>query len=192
MQLKKFAKCLFALILSGVLILCGTYTLIQSDGNFHAVEEGNVYRSGQLDGDKLNHRIKDVGIKSVLNLLGENQGQEWYGAEVAISNSHGIEHINYRMSSRKLLNLDQMHEVLQIIENAPKPILIHCNAGADRTGLVSALYLANKGGKLEKVQDALSIRYGHLPIFHWAETIAMDKSLSLFLSNKFRKKDHDK
>lgn len=184
MKLLKFVKRLSVLFLIVLLVVCCAYVVIEIDGNFHVVEDGYVYRSAQLDGKELTNRVNEVGIKSILNLRGENRGEDWYETEVATSNSLGIKHLNYRMSAGESLNLDQMNEVLHIIENAPKPILIHCKAGADRTGLVSAIYLANKGENVEKVHNALSVRYGHLPIFHWSSTIAMDESLNLFLSKK--------
>ena len=94
-----------------------------------------------------------------------------------------MKHIDYEMSAGRPLNLDQMNEILDLIEKAPKPILIHCRGGSDRTGLVAAIYLANKNPKLPKVKEALSIRYGHLPILNWSYTAAMDRSLELFLQN---------
>ena len=34
-----------------------------------------------------------------------------------------------------------MEAILATLDHAPKPVLIHCKNGADRTGLVGALYL---------------------------------------------------
>ena len=170
--------------LTAGLLLGGAYGVIEYDGNFHAVKSGQVYRSAQLDGEDLTRRIQENGIKSVLNLRGESPGSDWYKAELAAVRSQGITHLNYRMSAGKPLSLEQMQEVLRLIEQAPKPILIHCKAGADRTGLISAIYLANQGESMERVQEALSVRYGHLPILHWSSTIAMDQSLELFLSQR--------
>jgi len=188
MQLKKIIKWISAttasVALASGLLLGGAYGIIEYDGNFHAVESGQVYRSAQLDGADLKKRIQENGIKSVLNLRGESPGSDWYDAELAATRSQGITHLNYRMSAGKPLNLEQMQEVLRLIEQAPKPILIHCKAGADRTGLISAIYLANQGASMERVQEALSVRYGHLPILHWSMTIAMDQSLELFLSQR--------
>ena len=188
MQLKKIIKWISAatasVALAAGLLLGGAYGIIEYDGNFHAVESGQVYRSAQLDGADLKKRIQENGIKSVLNLRGESPGSDWYDAELAATRSQGITHLNYRMSAGKPLNLEQMQEVLRLIEQAPKPILIHCKAGADRTGLISAIYLANQGASMERVQEALSVRYGHLPILHWSKTIAMDQSLELFLSQR--------
>ncbi len=188
MQFKKIIKWLSAamatVVLATGLLLGGAYGVIEYDGNFHAVESGQVYRSAQLDGEDLTRRIQENGIKSVLNLRGESPGSDWYDAELAAARSQGVTHLDYRMSAGKPLSLEQMQEVLRLIEQAPKPILIHCKAGADRTGLVSAIYLANQGASMERVQQALSVRYGHLPILHWSSTIAMDQSLELFLSKR--------
>ena len=188
MQFKKIIKWLStataSVALAAGLLLGGAYGVIEYDGNFHAVESGQVYRSAQLDGEDLKKRIQENGIKSVLNLRGESPGSDWYDAELAATRSQGITHLDYRMSAGKPLSLEQMQEVLRLIEQAPKPILIHCKAGADRTGLISAIYLANQGASMERVQEALSVRYGHLPILHWSSTIAMDQSLELFLSQR--------
>ena len=44
------------------------------------------------------------------------------------------------LSAYRDVSVEQMDEIIKLIEQAPKPILIHCESGADRTGLVSALY----------------------------------------------------
>jgi len=51
------------------------------------------------------------------------------------------------------------------MRDAPKPLLIHCKAGADRTGLASALYLgALEHQTRETAGWQLSILYGHIAI----------------------------
>lgn len=53
----------------------------------------------------------------------------------------------------------------QVMRDAPKPLLIHCKAGADRTGLASALYLgALEHQTRETAGWQLSILYGHIAI----------------------------
>lgn len=170
------------LALTVVVVLGGAYGIIQYDGNFHAVEPGLVFRSAQLDPDDLARRIKENGIRSILNLRGPKAGETWYDAEQSVATSMGVEHSDYGISANHPLTAKQMSEILQWIEHAPKPVLIHCQAGADRTGLVSALYLASRGASMERVREALSVRYGHFPVAYWENTRAMDESLDLFLS----------
>ena len=51
------------------------------------------------------------------------------------------------------------------MRSVPKPVLIHCQAGSDRSGLAAAFYLAAlaKAGE-EKSEAQLSIRFGHIAI----------------------------
>jgi len=88
----------------------------------------------------------------------------------------GIKHINFRMKAARELTNEQAFELIEVMRKAPKPLLIHCRAGADRTGLAAALYVAaiSKGGE-DAAEEQLSLRYGHLPAFpfFWTEAQAM-------------------
>ena len=74
MRLKLFIA---SLIL--ILVLAGGYIFYVLDqGNFHAITEGEAYRSAQLRGDKLEYYIRRYNIKSILNLRGTNPDSDWY------------------------------------------------------------------------------------------------------------------
>lgn len=51
----------------------------------HAVKPGAVYRSAQLDAKQLADAIRTDGIKTVLNLRGDNTGTPWYDEEMRTS-----------------------------------------------------------------------------------------------------------
>ncbi len=155
--------------------------------NFHTVIKNKVYRSKQLDKDELVYYIKKYKIKSILNLRGYQPDSDWYKEEVNAIKNLNVKHYNYGISALHYYNVAKINEIIGILTNAPKPILIHCQSGADRTSLVSAVYLYAVAHKsYEEASEQLSIRYGHFPYFG-NDTIAMDKSFSnyiYYLENK--------
>lgn len=145
-------------------------------GNFHPVEAGEIYRSGQLSGAQFASRITANGIRTVLNLRGNNAGRPWYDDEMKASAAAGVRHIDFPISAGRELTDDQVGKLAGFLRDSPRPILIHCEAGADRTGLVSALYeLLIEKRSSEAAGGQLSFRYGHFP---WlgSRTIAMDRT----------------
>ncbi len=63
------------------------------------------------------------------------------------------------------------------MRDAPKPLLIHCLAGADRTGLASALYVAGVEGRGELAAEwQLSIAYGHVGVPVLSRAWAMNQT----------------
>ena len=134
------AKVLVLLLVAVVAGVGFRYYLIQSNGNLRIVESGLVYRSAQLSEEEFTRQVKKLGIRSVINLRGENLGADWYEAEVMAAKDLDVTLINYRMSAQVRLSVEQMKELVLVMKGAPKPVLIHCRAGADRTGLASALY----------------------------------------------------
>jgi protein tyrosine/serine phosphatase len=175
-QLRRVAGGLALSLGLGAACFGGYLGLLQYTGNIHAVEAGHFYRSAQLDRDEFEHVIKSYGIKSILNLRGKDPGRPWYDEEMAISKALAVTHYDYGISARQFVTARQIDEILQIVRSAPKPILVHCRSGADRTGLVAALYLAKIDGvKLDRVDAQLSLIYGHFP-YLTSKTIAMDES----------------
>ncbi len=147
-------------------------------GNFHEVLPGELYRSAQPTQEDLTRYTKEHGIKSVLNLRGGNPADGWYQEEIAASEELHITHLDFRMKAARELTDAQVAELIEVMRSAPKPLLIHCRSGADRTGLAAALYLEAISGKpMSQASGQLSLRYGHLP-FGWTDAQAMDRTLA--------------
>ena len=80
------------------------------------------------------------------------------------------------MSARRELTQAEAADLIGILKRAEKPVLIHCKAGADRTGLAAALYVAAVAKLGETAaENQISIRYGHisLPV---SATYAIDRT----------------
>jgi protein tyrosine phosphatase (PTP) superfamily phosphohydrolase (DUF442 family) len=152
-------------MLAGVLIaiVIAYVGVTAMTGNFHTVAEGEVYRSAQPSPAALERYVREHGVKTVINLRGANPADTWYQDEVAASRRLGLRHIDFRMSAKRGITRREAWRLIQIMQRAPKPILIHCESGADRTGLASALYVAAVQRRGERAaEDQLSLKYGHI------------------------------
>lgn len=168
-----------AVVFTVVVVPLSFYGLLHLDHNSHEVEPGLIYRSAQLPAAEFVDLAKRVGLRTVINLRGENSGREWYDDQFRAAQGLGVGFVNYRMSASKELTPAQMAELAQILRDAPKPVLIHCGSGSDRTGLACALYLFDAGYPAEAVAYQLSLRFGHFP-YLWSGSWAMDNSLKAY------------
>lgn len=133
-------------------------------GNFHTVKEDYVYRSAQLNDGPLEEKIKEYGIKTIINLRGAYPDEGWWQDEMAISRKYGIAHYDIRFSSSSIPRKDKLIELFEIFDNAEYPLLFHCLAGADRASLVAGIYkLQYEKTSLKEALKQLSFfRYGHI------------------------------
>lgn len=156
----------------------GCYPLyLQLSGNFHTVVEGQLYRSAQPTPRQLERYVSSHDIKSIINLRASGDKGTWYSAELATAGKLGVEHVDYPMSASQVLTLEQADRLVALMASLPKPILIHCQAGADRTGLASALYVSRIAGRDEETAERqLSYYFGHVGIPRLSAAYAMDKS----------------
>ncbi len=164
----------FIAVLSLVLILTAGYFLYtEEQGNFHAITPGEAYRSAQLDRDELEYYIKKHNIRSILNLRGKNPDNSWYKEELEVSAEHNVIHYDISLSASREPTDEDVQRLIKIFKSAPRPILIHCQAGADRSGLVAAMWkvIVDREPKSE-AEKQISILYGHIPI---GKTSAMDR-----------------
>lgn len=157
---------------------CGAYAgYLQLSGNFHPVIDGQLYRSAQPTADELAAYVRAHGIKTVINLRGAHPGTPWYDDEVAMAGGLGVKHIDFGLFASKVVSAQKIDQLVAMMETAPKPILIHCQAGADRSGLVSALYMRKIAGMDERqAEGQLSFYYGHIGIPVVSAAYAMDQT----------------
>jgi protein tyrosine/serine phosphatase len=159
---------------------CGV--LIYS-GNFHAVSDGVLYRSAQLDKEQFAASIRQYRIKSVLNLRGAHPKEAWWQDEVAAAQENGAAHYDIALSSKRFVGEEQAEQILALLRDAPKPLLIHCKSGADRSGLVAALYrYAVEHADAADADRQLSLAYGHFP-YLTSKSGAMDDSFWAFVGH---------
>jgi protein tyrosine/serine phosphatase len=148
--------------------------------NFHAVIPGQVYRSGQPGPDSLAAHIAEYGLRSIINVRGGNPDAEWYREERAVAANHNVQYLDLSTDSACPLP-DEVRALVPILQTCPKPVLVHCQSGIDRSGPVAAMciLLLNEGpDALTQAHEQLGLRYGHIS---WrANTIRQQAFLSLY------------
>ena len=151
-------------------------------GNFHTLEADKTYRSAQPTAPQLRTAIERLGIKTVVNLRGPNAGKPWYDAEADVCREMNVTLRDHRLSANRLPSAEEIAGVVQTLETLEPqdyPILIHCRGGADRSGMVSALYRIEIQGKSKaEAMAELDLKYLHFNAF----TPCMDKFVEIYES----------
>jgi len=135
---------------------------LYSTNNFGVVVRGEYYRSAQLTAPQLKSYLHEYHIKSIINLRGNNQGSGWYDHELKFSSKNNIVHVNLKLKAYELPTKYQLRKLVDMLEVLPKPILIHCRSGTDRTGLAAALIEILNHYSLDDMEDQISWRYNAL------------------------------
>ena len=129
--------------------------------NFHKVNE-NLYRSGQPDEDEFKSLYSFNGIRSVLNLRENNSDQD----EIAYINKRwekpDIKLYEIPLDTGKITEQD-LYNILTVIRDAPKPLLIHCWHGSDRTGcaVAASRIVFENWTEEEAIAELMKPKYGH-------------------------------
>ena len=134
MKLRKIAQIVGTVLLGTLAALVLYFGYLQVTGNFHTVVAGEFYRSNQPTPARLTAYKKQDGIRSVLNLRGAHPGEAWYDQEKAAAQRLGLKLIDFKMSDHEILSPARVAALEAVMAQAPKPLLVHCKAGADRTG----------------------------------------------------------
>ena len=104
---------------------------------FAAVVPGEVYRSSQPSPAEFRTLVKRYDLRTLICLRGDDEPEVKHVEKVA--DEMGVKFVPISLNAGKLPKPDQMHKLIDALNHMPRPILIHCRQGVDRTGMVSAV-----------------------------------------------------
>lgn len=113
--------------------------------------KAKLVTAGQPDREALEVFAAD-GFTTVIDLRGatENRGLD----EASVVDSLGMDYINFEITDRNAISLDNARQLSELIAAAPGPVLLHCGS-ANRVGALLAL-----GKSLEGASDSEALDYG--------------------------------
>lgn len=132
-------------------------------GNFHTVIPNEVYRSGQLSQIALEHRIRELNLRSVINLRSSGSKSPWFKDEHEVTQSHGVDFYPIRMSAF-MPPRPTLRHLVRVIDTAKRPFLLHCLKGVERSGFVSAAVLLLAGKNIPEARKQFGLAYGFVPL----------------------------
>ena len=131
----------------------------------------------------LPHQVRAIarrGIRTIVNLRGE-VGISTYAFEQQACKEAGLKLVDFRIRSRAAPDRAELLAARDLFANVEYPMLMHCKSGADRVGLMSALYLhVRHGVPIEQAKRQLSLRYGHI---RQADTGVLDYFFERYLAD---------
>lgn len=121
--------------------------------NLHRVSS-ELYRSAQPTPLGFSS-LQAQGVRSVLNLR-EYHNDDWRAAHT------NLKLMEYPMAASRVTEQD-VENCLRMIAEAPKPVLVHCWHGSDRTGIIVAAWRVVFGNRTVEEAEAefRTERYGY-------------------------------
>ncbi len=133
--------------------------------NFHWVVPGEAARAMQAWAGGLRGFLQSRGIRAVINLRGRNADLNWWKGETLIAEAAGIAHLDAMLDSRKIPTREMLVRLIDCFNTAPRPFLLKCSGGQDRTSFAAALYIIHRDGW--GAMDRAKQQFQRFPYLHF-------------------------
>ena len=151
--------------------------------NFHRISH-RAFRSGQPSPRHLRQRIPRHGIRTVVNLRGEDPDNPMMALEADACQRLGVSLEHLKLHSRSLPSPESVHAAHELLHRIEYPVWFHCKSGADRVGVMSTLYLHwMEGMPLDQTRQLRLWPYFH---YRWAKTGLLDWFFESYLRDAER------
>ena len=110
---------------------------------FGTVVAGEVYRSGQISHRLIGGVIDRYHIGTIIDLNGLDPADRDQQAEMAMARSKGVEHFCFPLRGNAKGSIERYADAVETLVRSQRrgvPVLVHCSAGAQRTGACVAFY----------------------------------------------------
>ena len=136
--------------------------------NFHWVIPGEAARAMQAWAGGLGAFLRRRHIRAIINLRGRNDDLAWWKKETAIAKAGGIAHLDAMLDSRRLPTREMLERLIESFDTAPRPFMLKCSGGQDRTSFAAALYLIHRDGW--QAMPAARAQFARFPYLHFPKT----------------------
>lgn len=125
--------------------------------NFAVVEPGVLLRCGQPHVRDLEAIRREHGLRAVVAARGGTRHPlrgRWFAREAEFCRRHGIRFEHMPFSDSSIPPADVFDRFVRLVaDEGSRPLLVHCEQGFHRTGILVAAYRVRLGGW--KLEDAL-------------------------------------
>src|SRR5262249_46316236 len=128
------------------------------------VVPGKVYRSGQISKELIESVLTKNGIRAIINLQSADPDDANQEAERSVATAHGIAQYRFPLGgdgTGQIGNYADAIANLTRLEAEGTPVLVHCAAGAQRTGGVVAAY------RVLVRQESPQLAYAEMRSYAW-------------------------
>lgn len=143
---------------------------VQGVGNLHKINDG-LYRSAQPTEEGMKN-LEKMGIKTIINLRAFHSDKDKLKGTGLLNNALSVK--TWHIEDKDVIR------VLKIISKKENgPFLIHCQHGADRTGVMSSMYriVVQGWSKDEAIREMVDGNYGFHSI--WSNIIEYVKDVDV-------------
>jgi len=130
------------------------------------VEQGRIYRCGRLPLDRVRATLANHNVRVLVDLTENNPANRFQLKERAAALALGIEYHNFPLIGDGTGDIAHYADAIVVIcrsRDEGKPVLVHCAAGAQRTGGVVAAYRILVEGRSPDAARAELRQYGWKP-----------------------------
>ena len=160
------------------------WDLYMKDHHFLRTRWRNLYQLDEMmwrSNQPSPKQIADLaarGIRNIVNLRGPRSVGTWQ-LEAEACERYNIRLYDFTARSRAAPDKAMLHEARDLFNALEGPSLMHCKSGADRAGLMSALYmLIHKKQSAQQALEQLSFKYLHVK---QAKTGLLDHFLEAYI-----------
>jgi uncharacterized protein (TIGR01244 family) len=145
-----------ALLLAALVVLSRRTATDEELPNFHQVN-GQLFRGAQPKKNGFK-RLADLGIKTIVNLRADDGLSR---IEEREARAAGMRYFSVPLKETGRPTKAQVRRAVAILETPEnQPVFVHCRLGADRTGLIIAVYRIAHDGWTSERAKAEAKHYG--------------------------------
>ena len=132
--------------------------------NFGIVTDGEIYRSGELTPRTTEMVVREHGIRTIVDFGAHEPGSSEEEIAQRTADALGVTRIVFDLEGDATGDPNAYVEALRIMTDPDqRPVLVHCAAGAQRTGCGVALYRSIVEGVPDEEALAEATKYRHDP-----------------------------